>query len=45
MPKLADLLCQSVNNSSDFGSDWYVRFAYNLHMDITKAQKYLALMV
>lgn len=39
MPKLADLLCQSVNNSSDFGSDWYIRFAYNLHMDITKAQK------
>lgn len=39
MPKLADLLCQSVNNSNDFGSDWYIRFAYNLQMDIDKAQK------
>ena len=39
MPKLADLLCQSVNNSSDFDSTWYVRFAYNLHMDVSRAQK------
>ncbi len=39
MPKLADLLCQSVNNSSDFDSAWYVRFAYNLHMDVSRAQK------
>ncbi|KDS13532.1 hypothetical protein M089_5256 [Bacteroides ovatus str. 3725 D9 iii] len=39
MPKLADLLCQSVNNSSDFDSAWYIRFAYNLHMDVSRAQK------
>lgn len=39
MPKLADLLCRSVNNSSDFDSAWYVRFAYNLQMDVSKAQE------
>ena len=39
MPKLADLLCRSVNNSSDFDSAWYVRFAYNLQMDVPKAQE------
>lgn len=39
MPKLADLLNQSVNNSSDFDNAWYVRFAYNLHMDVLKAQR------
>lgn len=39
MPKLANLLRQSVNNSSDFDSAWYVRFAYNLHMEVSKAQK------
>lgn len=39
MPRLADMLRQSVNNSSDFDSAWYVRFAYNLHMDVSKAQK------
>lgn len=38
MPKLADLLCQSVNNNSDFDSAWYVQFAYNLQMDIPQAQ-------
>lgn len=39
MPKLADLLCRSVNNSSGFDSAWYVRFAYNLQMDVSKAQE------
>ena len=39
MPKLADMLCQSVNNSSDFDSAWYVRFAFNLKVDIQKARK------
>lgn len=39
MPKLADLLCQSVNNSSDFDGAWYVKFAYNLGMDVPKARK------
>lgn len=38
MPALADLLCQGVNNSSGFDSAWYVRFAYNLHMDVKKAR-------
>ena len=33
------MLCQSVNNSSGFGSDWYIRFAHNLHMDLLKAKK------
>ena len=39
MPRLADMLRQSVNNSSDFDSAWYIRFAYNLHMDVSRAQK------
>lgn len=39
MPKLADLLCRSVNNSSGFDSAWFVRFAYNLQMDVPKAQE------
>lgn len=39
MPKLADLLPQSVNNSSGFDSAWYIQFAYNLHMDIDKARE------
>lgn len=39
MPRLADMLCQSVNNSSDFDSAWYVRFAFNLKVDIPKARE------
>ena len=39
MPKLADMLCQSVNNSSDFDSAWYVRFAFNLKVDVSQAHK------
>lgn len=38
MPRLADMLCQSVNNSSDFDSAWYVHFAFNLKVDIQKAR-------
>lgn len=38
MPRLADMLCQSVNNSSDFDSAWYARFAFNLKVDIPKAR-------
>lgn len=39
MPKLTDMLRQSVNNSSGFGSNWYIHFAHNLHMDLLKAKK------
>lgn len=39
MPKLMDLSCQSVNNSNDFGSNWYMRFAYFLRMDVFKARE------
>lgn len=38
MPKLADLLPISVNNSSDMGAEWLVHFAYLLGMDLCKAQ-------
>lgn len=38
MPKLADLLPVSVNNSSDMGAEWLVNFAYLLGMDLCKAQ-------
>jgi len=39
MPRLADMLCQSVKDSSDFDSAWYVRFAFNLKVDIPKARE------
>lgn len=39
MPRLADVLCQSVNNSSDFDSAWYVRFAFNLKVDVAQAHE------
>lgn len=38
MPKLADLLPVSVNNSSDMGAEWLVNFAYLLGMDLCEAQ-------
>ena len=38
MPRLADLLPVSVNNSSDMGAEWLVNFAYLLGMDLCKAQ-------
>lgn len=38
MPKLADL-CLSVNNSSGLDGAWYVKFAFNLGMDIPKARE------
>lgn len=38
MPRLADLLPVSVNNSSDTGAGWLVQFAYLLGMDLRKAQ-------
>lgn len=39
MPRLADMLCQSVKDSSEFGSEWYVRFAFNLKVDIPEARR------
>lgn len=38
MPRLADLLPVSVNNSSDMGAEWLVNFAYLLGMDLCKAR-------
>lgn len=38
MPRLADLLPVSVNNSSDMGAEWLVNFAYLLGMGVWKAQ-------
>lgn len=39
MPRLADMLRQSANNSSDFDSAWYIRFAFYLNVDMPKARE------
>ena len=39
MPKLEDCLVVGVNNSSAHDSAWYVKFAFGLHMDVSKARK------
>lgn len=41
MPKLADVLCKNAKNSSVFDSQFFVRFAVNLQVDMSKASEML----
>ena len=38
MPRLADLMPSIVNNSSDMGTEWMVKFAYLLGMSLSNAR-------